>query len=64
MNHPHFVSKGLHAILGVVLPASFDGLGVVAYFVAQKPEAGKVAALGYDMASLLSVMPAAQGESV
>jgi|688.fasta_scaffold00276_64 multidrug efflux pump subunit AcrA (membrane-fusion protein) len=64
MNHPHFVSKGLHAILGVVLPASFVGLGVVAYFVAQKPEAGKVAALGSDMASLLSVMPAAQVESV
>ncbi len=52
MNHPHFVSKGLHAILGVVLPASFVGLGVVAYFVAQKPEAGKDAALRSDMASL------------
>lgn len=64
MNHPHFVSKGLHAFLGVVLPVSFVGLGVVAYFVAQKPEAGKVAALGSDMASLLSVMPAAQVESV
>lgn len=64
MNSTEHPNHSVHAALGILLPVLLLGAGGALAYFAKKPEPPKVAALGDDPSSLLSVMPAAQVRQV
>ncbi|MBX3422823.1 MAG: HlyD family efflux transporter periplasmic adaptor subunit [Pirellulaceae bacterium] len=56
--------RGVHAVVGLIVPLLLVATGVGFFLAVKAPEPAKIPKLGSDEASLLSVMPAAQVETV